>query len=78
MKQSRFTQNAILLLPAVAIVASAGIVVQQTARRDRLQREMTASEQEYSALTKRHKELQRAAGITPAPDEAPVHDHHDD
>ena len=67
-----------LFLPLVAIVASAGIVGHQTARRDRLQQEVTASEKEYAALEKRHKELQRAAGITPAPEEAHEHTHHDD
>jgi hypothetical protein len=77
MKLSRLSQNLIVILPIVSILASAGIVVQQTARHDRLEKELAASDREYDTLENRYLELTKAPG-SKKPAAAPQrHEHHD-
>jgi len=67
MKISRLSQTLVFLLPGFCVLASAGIVTQQTLRRDQLQRRMTAYEKESFTLEKRYNQLRKAAGIPTAP-----------
>ncbi len=79
MKTSRLFQTLVVALPIICVVASAGIVTQQTLRRDSLQRQMTAYEKERFTLEKRYNQLRKASGDSTAPDPAAQSDghHHD-
>ena len=68
MKMSAFSQRLILIMPILSVLASTGIVVQQSLRRDQLQRKMTAFEREHAALEKQYKALRKAAGEPEIPD----------
>ena len=68
MKMSAFSQRLILFVPILSVLASTGIVVQQSLRRDQLQRKMTAFEREHAALEKQYKALRKAAGEPEIPD----------
>ena len=80
MKTSPFSQKLVIILPILSILASTGIVAQQSIRRDRLRREMTAVGQERATLEKRYRELRKASGESAAADasasESEAH-HHD-
>ena len=68
MKMSAFSQRLILIMPILSVLASAGIVAQQTIRRDQLQRRLIAFEREHAALDKQYKALRKAAGEPEIPD----------
>ena len=63
MKTSRLSQTLVFILPIFCVLASAGIVTQQTVRRDQLQRRVTAYEKEYFTLDKRYNQLRKTAGL---------------
>jgi cell division protein FtsL len=79
MKPSGLSNKLVFMLPVFCVLASAGIVTQQTIRRNRLQSELTAYEKEHSALDKRYRELSKAAGkpIPAEADSSDEHHHHD-
>ena len=80
MKMSVFSQRLLLIMPILSVLASAGIVAQQSLRHDQLQRKMAAFEREHSALEKQYKALRKAVGEPEALD-APAAEgdghHHD-
>jgi hypothetical protein len=77
MKTSRLSQNLVFFLPILCVVASAGIVVQQSSRHDRLEREVAAMNAEQERLEKRLKELKNPAGASAPEEESHTHAHHD-
>jgi hypothetical protein len=77
MKSSRISQKLLYLLPMLCIVTSIGIVLEQSARRDRLSRELAAYDSEHSRLEKRYDELLKASGMKPPADAPAHHNHHD-
>ena len=68
MKMSAFSQRLILIMPILSVLASTGIVVQQSLRRDQLQRKLTAFEREHAQLEKQYKALRKAAGEPEIPE----------
>jgi len=79
MKQSRLGPSSIPILAAFAVLTSFGVVATQTIRRDRLARELAASEREMASLEKRYKELRPAStrDTSATPEKRHMHDHHD-
>ena len=78
MKSSRSAQTLLLWLPIFCIFASFGIVLHQSMRRDRLQKELTVAEREYAQLEKRYKQLRYPSGTVASPDtHQEDHDGHD-
>jgi hypothetical protein len=77
MKPSGLSNKLVFMLPVFCVLASAGIVLQQTIRRNQLQSQLSAYEKEHSALDKRYRELSKATG-TPLPAEASPAEAHDD
>jgi hypothetical protein len=78
MKSSRFAQTFLLGLPILCILASFSIVVHQTMRRDRLQKELTIADREYAQLEKRYKQLRYPSGTAaPSDTHQEEHDGHD-
>jgi len=81
MKSGGLSSKLVLLMPLFCVAASSGIVIHQTARRDRLAHELAASKSEYEKLEQKLTKLKKSSGgslpATGIPEETSSHHHHD-
>ena len=76
MKSPHLTNNLVFLMPILCVVAASGIVLQESVRHDRLERQVAASESAYAKLEKRLKVLKQKSGDNSAITTETPH-HHD-
>lgn len=80
MRSSGRSDNLIVLVPILTVVASFGIVLQESVRYDMLSRELASAQGQYAVLQKKVKKLRHESGSAPAESfSTPVEDghHHD-